>query len=125
MMTIIILFYISLLGMIYMIFLKSGEMNSGRRNILSRLGSGADHIFQSAFQSVGQGISYINKHTFIALAHWLAYHVLVRVRNVYVEIKHYVLPDGFNYNRRLGSAFFFCSWFFFLICLLFYELYLF
>ncbi|OHA24292.1 MAG: hypothetical protein A3B11_02325 [Candidatus Taylorbacteria bacterium RIFCSPLOWO2_01_FULL_44_26] len=101
-MTIIILFYISLLGMIYMIFLKSGEMNSGRRNILSRLGSGADHIFQSAFQSVGQGISYINKHTFIALAHWLAYHVLVRVRNVYVEIKHYVLANP--HGKRLIDA---------------------
>jgi hypothetical protein len=71
-----------------MILLKRREVLSGRRSFISKLGEGSDHIFSALFGSVRKFISYINKHTFIALAQWIAFHILVHIRKVYVEIKH-------------------------------------
>lgn len=86
--TIITIFYISIVGIIVMILLKRREVLSGRRSFISKLGEGSDHIFSALFGSVRKFISYINKHTFIALAQWIAFHILVHIRKVYVEIKH-------------------------------------
>ena len=79
-----------------MILWKRHEVKTGHPSLVSRLGQDSDHIFHSAFSGVHQGISYINKHTFIALAQWLAFRALVPVRKVYVEVKHKALtiPHG-------------------------------
>ena len=76
-----------------MILLKRREVLTGHESIVSRLGEGSDHIFAAFFGGIRRGISYINKHTFIALAQWVAFHVLVHVRKVYVEIKHLWLKN--------------------------------
>ncbi len=91
--TTIIIFYIALAGVIGMILLKRREVLSGHESFVSKLGQGSDHIFAAFFHGVGRGVSYINKHTFIALAQWVAFHILVHIRTLYVEIKHLWLKN--------------------------------
>ncbi|MDQ2932954.1 MAG: hypothetical protein M3Q80_01045 [bacterium] len=79
-----------------MLVLKSHEVRSGHPTIVSRLGRRSDNFFHTIFHHVHVFISYINKHTFIALAHWIAFHILVHIRKLYVEIKARALatPHG-------------------------------
>jgi hypothetical protein len=70
-----------------LIILKRGEVKSGHPSIVSRLGRGSDRFFHVIFDAVGNALSYVNKHTFVALAHWIAFHILVHIRKIYVEIK--------------------------------------
>ena len=91
--TTITIFYVSLIGIVVLILLKRREVLTGQQSFVSRVGEGSDHIFAAFFRGIRQGISYINKHTFIALAQWIAFHVLVHVRKVYVEIKHLWLQN--------------------------------
>ncbi len=81
------IFYISILGMAAMILLKRREVVTGRQSVVSRVGAGSDHIFQAVFSGARKALSYCNRRTFTALAHWVAYHVLFYVRKIYVEIK--------------------------------------
>lgn len=94
--TLIALFYASLVSMAVMVVSKRHEVRTGKPSVLSRLGQGSDHFFHAIFDSVGRFISYINRHTFIALAQWLAIHVLKYVRGWYVELKHKFIstPQG-------------------------------
>ncbi len=94
--TLITIFYTSLAAVILMILLKRHEVKSGHPTIISRLGRGSDDFFYMIFSAIGNAWSYINKHTFVALAHWIAFHILVHIRNVYVQIKSYFLatPQG-------------------------------
>lgn len=87
------LFYASLLGIVGMILYKRHEVKTGHPTILSRLGRGSDHVFHAIFSGAGMGVSYINKHTFIALAQWIAFHVLLRIRTVYIELKQKALDN--------------------------------
>ncbi len=98
-MTFIIAFYVAFLCMVIMIALKSREVRTGRASLVSRMGRGTDHIFSAISSSLRRGISFINKHTFIALMHWIAYHILVRIRGIYVEIKHRALTNP--HGRRI------------------------
>jgi hypothetical protein len=79
-----------------MILLKRHETKTGRPTIMSRLGRGSDNFFHMVFGLVLNAWSYINKHTFVALAHWIAFHILVHIRNIYVQIKSSFLatPQG-------------------------------
>ncbi len=90
------IFYFSLIVILLMIVLKRREVKSGHPSVLSRLGRGSDQFFHRIFNAVGTALSYINKHTFVALGHWVAFHILVHIRNVYVEIKASFLatPQG-------------------------------
>jgi len=89
----IILFYLSLLGIIAMLFLKHHEIKSGHPTVVSRLGRGSDHVFHTFFSGIRRGISYFNRRTFIMVVQWIAYHVLLRTRKVYVEVKHRTLSN--------------------------------
>jgi hypothetical protein len=79
-----------------MVFSKRREIKTGKQSAVSKIGAGTDHIFTVIFNALKKWISFVNKHTFIALAHIIAYHVLLRVRNVYVAVKHRALinPHG-------------------------------
>jgi len=92
----ITLFYIFLIGIAGMLFFKRREATSGQPSIVSRLGRRSDHLFSTVFSAVSRSFSYLNKHTFIALAQWVAFHILVRIRKVYVEVKHQAMstPQG-------------------------------
>src|SRR5690349_7366010 len=76
-----------------MILLKRREARTGHPNLISRMGRVSDNLFHAIFSSVGQVVSYINKHTFIALAQLVAYHILLPIRRVYVELKHKTLAN--------------------------------
>lgn len=91
--TLITLFYISFLIIVLMVWNKRREIRTGHPSMASRLGVRTDHFFQSAFHAVGKVLSYINKHTFIALAQWVAFHILVHVRKVYVQGKHHFISN--------------------------------
>ena len=94
--TLITLFYLSLIGITGMLLLKRHEARTGKPTIVSRLGRGTDHVFHAAFDGVRKGASYLNRKTMIAFMHWVAYHILVRVRKIYVEMKSQALasPHG-------------------------------
>jgi preprotein translocase subunit SecG len=100
--TLIIIFYASFLGIITMLLLKRREVKTGKRSILSRMGAGADRLFNAIFGAVKQGFSYFNKHTFIAISQWIAFHVLLRIRNIYVELKHRALVNP--HTRKVIDA---------------------
>lgn len=92
----------SLLGIITMPFLKSREVKTGRTTLLSRLGRGTDHIFHNIFSTAGRVISYVNRHTFIVIGQLVAFHILLRIRGVYVEIKHRTLANP--HGRKILDA---------------------
>ncbi|MEK7609989.1 MAG: hypothetical protein AAB470_02625 [Patescibacteria group bacterium] len=91
--TLIAIFYVSLIAIIVMVLLKRHEVKTSKPCIISRLSRGSDHFFHSIFANIRKSSSYVNRHTFVALAHWIAVHVLVRIRNVYVEIKSSFLAN--------------------------------
>ncbi len=85
-----------------MLVLKRREVKTGHPSIISRLGRGTDRFFHTVFASARTFVSYINKHTFIALGHWIAFHILVHVRKVYVEIKASFLANP--HGKRMMDA---------------------
>jgi len=100
--TTISIFYVSLIGIITMIQLKRREIESQRPSVTSKLGRTADSFFMSVWDTVRRWISYMNKKTFFVMAQWLAFHILLRVRRVYVEIKHRTLANP--HGRHLMNA---------------------
>jgi preprotein translocase subunit SecG len=100
--TLIGLFYIALLGIIAMILLKRLEVKTGAPSLVSRIGKGSDRFFHASWNLLRTGISYFNRRTFILMAQWLAYHVLLRIRRVYVEMKHRTLSNP--HGRKVIDA---------------------
>jgi len=100
--TLIILFYAALLGIIAMLLLKRREVRTGNQSLMSRLGRGSDHIFHAIFSGIGHTVSYVNKKTFIVVAQWIAFHVLLRIRRVYVEAKDRALQNP--HSRKVIDA---------------------
>jgi hypothetical protein len=100
--SLIIAFYLSFLGIIVMVLLKRYEVNSGKATVVSRIGQGSDHLFHDIFGALKHGASYVNKHSFIAIAQWIAFHVLLRVRNIYVELKDRALSNP--HSRKVIDA---------------------
>ncbi|MEN9524327.1 MAG: hypothetical protein RL536_396 [Candidatus Parcubacteria bacterium] len=90
------IFYLSLVIIASMLLLKRREVKTGHPSLVSRLGQGSDHIFHAVLSAISKGWSFLNKHTFVAIAHWIAFHILVHIRNVYVSIKASFLanPQG-------------------------------
>jgi hypothetical protein len=93
---IITIFYVSLLGMAAMILLKRAEVRSGHPTAVSTLGRKADRIFDSIWSAVSRFVGSFNRRTMIVIAQLIAFHILLRVRKVYVELKHRTLmnPHG-------------------------------
>ncbi len=102
MITLITIFYISLICMILMLLMKRREIMTGKQSIFSKIGANSDHIFNSVYMKARNILSYVNKHTFVALANWIAYHILLRVRKIYVEIKSKFLENP--HGKKLIDA---------------------
>ena len=98
----IALFYVSLCALLLMLALKKHEQKTGHPSLVSRIGSGTDHIFHAIFSRVGTWISYINRRTFIVIGQLVAFHALLGIRNVYVEIKHRTLQN--HHGRKILDA---------------------
>ena len=82
-----IVFAVALLGIVGMIVVKYGEIKTGRRFILSRIGERTDHIVHGAYDNVHYFISHINKQNAIASVQWVAYHILSWARNAYIVVR--------------------------------------
>ena len=98
----ITIFYVSFIVMVAMIWLKGHEVKTGRRTIVSSMGQGTDHAFNAAYLAIKRFFSYFDKKTAIAVGHWFAYHVLLRIRRIYIEIKHRFIMNP--HGRRLLDA---------------------
>jgi preprotein translocase subunit SecG len=87
------IFYISLVGIITMILLKRREVKS---SIPSTTNSAIERSLSKFFGRIQYSINFLNKKTFVALVQFVTFHVLYRIRKVYVEIKHRTLlnPHG-------------------------------
>lgn len=80
----IIAFYISFIGIIGMIGIKSRELKSGRKSFISRLSDHTNHIVHDYYARIVVFIKYINRRSALALIQWIAYHVLTWARNLYI-----------------------------------------
>jgi hypothetical protein len=89
----IIIFYGCLIGIISMVLLKRREVNSGRPSVVSRFGERTDSICQNSYAAFRRALAQVNKRNLIAVVQWLAYHVLLHTRKVYVEVKHQALQN--------------------------------
>ena len=85
-----------------MILLKKRELASGKPSAVSSLGKGSDKIFQRSFASAKVFASYFSRKTFIVVTQWIAFHVLFRVRKIYVEVKHRALSNPHSKNVILA-----------------------
>ena len=88
-------FYISLLGIISMIVLKRFELRSANTNSSANVSS-LEIRLQNIYNSINRSLKMLNRKTFIALAQYITFHILYRIRKVYVELKHRALmnPHG-------------------------------
>lgn len=84
--TSIISFYISFIGIIGIIWIKTIENRSGRKIwILKLLNRANDNVYNS-YLWIKKILSYINRRSAIALIQWIAYHILSRIRRLYIWI---------------------------------------
>lgn len=82
-----ILFILSLLGIILMIYLKFFELRTGKELLISKISSNTNHIVHDYFVKVKKFISYFNRKTALALIQWIAYHILSWVREMYIKLR--------------------------------------
>lgn len=86
--TFIISFYVSLIGIVGMISIKSVEINSGKKSWVSRLSDNTNHLVHDAYDRTRTFISYINRKSALALVQWIAYHILSWAREFYIWAYH-------------------------------------
>lgn len=96
--TFIIIFYVSLLAIVAMIVLKRREIVALKNNPISKISARADSFLDKNYSAIRKFISYLNKHTFIAITQWIVYHILLHIRKGYVEIKHQALQNPHTRN---------------------------
>jgi len=74
--------------MIAMLWMKRLELVSGKKYFLTNLADKNDHVFEKLHEDIRTGISYFNKHTFIAFLQWIAIGLLSWLRNLYIKLFH-------------------------------------
>jgi len=79
-----ILFYISLAGIIGMMWHKSFELRNNKRSWFSLFAERFDHRVHAAYASVRTFLSYFNRKTAVALVEWMAVHILSWLRSAYI-----------------------------------------
>ncbi len=77
-------FYISFLGVIGMISMKSYEIRSGRRLWISKITDKTNRFFTKVYFYFTKLISYMNRKSAIALIQWIAYYILSWARETYI-----------------------------------------
>jgi hypothetical protein len=88
MITLITIFYLSFIAMIFMLYMKRLELVAGKKYFLTNLADKNDHIFEKLHADIRTVISYFNKHTFIAFLQWIAAGILSWLRNLYIKLFH-------------------------------------
>jgi len=82
------IFYLSLILIVAMLWMKHLELASGKKYFLSILADKNDHTFEKLHKDVRTAVSYFNKHTFIAFLQWTAAGLLSWLRNLYIKLFH-------------------------------------
>ncbi len=96
------IFYISLMGIIAMILLKKAEMKNGDDYFTSKIESTVELALSKVYSKILDIIKLFNRRTFIALAQYITYHLLFRIRKIYVEIKYRTLQNP--HGKRMIDA---------------------
>lgn len=82
--TVTILFYISILGIIGMIYLKYLEGKNNKKYFTSQISNRTDIFVTRSFYFTKRIILGINKQNAIALIQWIAYYILSWARDTYI-----------------------------------------
>ena len=90
---VIVAFYLSLFGLVLMVWLKRREVRSGQVAVTSKIANKSDVFFHNIFAKISHAFGIVNRQTFINIAQWIAFHILKRIRNVYVELKYKALSN--------------------------------
>jgi hypothetical protein len=85
-----------------MILIKRAEMKNGDLSIADKLESSVEIVLGKIYTKVSNYYKMLNRRTFIALAQFLTFHILLRIRNVYVELKHQTLQNP--HGKRMIDA---------------------
>jgi hypothetical protein len=96
------IFYISLMGIIAMILLKKAEMKNGDDYFTNKIESTVELALSKAYSKIIYAFRLVNRRTFIALAQYITYHLLFRIRKIYVEIKYRTLQNP--HGKRMIDA---------------------
>ncbi len=83
----IIIFYVSLAGIITMLLMKRAEVKSGNKSLFSRMGTSTDQAVRLSYQMVRFVISHINVHNGIVALQWIAFHILSVARATYLYLR--------------------------------------
>ncbi|HEY4494744.1 MAG TPA: hypothetical protein VJC02_01420 [Candidatus Paceibacterota bacterium] len=82
-----IYFLISFALIITLISLKSFELKNNKKTWLSRIGDKTDNKIHFAYNKLKKFISFFNKKSAIALIEWIAYHILSKIRAMYIWVR--------------------------------------
>ncbi len=96
------IFYISLIGIIAMIFIKRAEMKNGELSLADKIESSVEVALSNIYAKIVAYSKLLNRQTFVALVQFLTFHVLLRIRNIYVNIKHRTLQNP--HGKRMIDA---------------------
>ncbi len=96
------IFYISLIGIISMIFIKRAEMKNDDYSLADKTESSLEMTLSNIYSKIVSYTKLINRQTFVALMQYLTFHVLLRIRNVYVDLKHRTLQNP--HGKRMIDA---------------------
>lgn len=86
MITASISFFVALLGIISMIYLKARRLEMDARSRFSFVSDKVDGKIRNTFSGVRTFISYFNRKSALALVQWIAYHILSWVKKAYLWI---------------------------------------
>ena len=89
----IITFYLSLIGITSMILIKRNELKKNTSSPSSPTVVSIEQTLSKTFTQIRRSGRFFNKHTIIVLIQFLTFHILFRIRKIYVELKHRVLQN--------------------------------
>jgi hypothetical protein len=90
------------MGIIAMILLKKAEMKNGDDYFAEKIESTVELALTKIYSKIVYALRLVNRRTFIALAQYITYHLLFRIRKIYVEIKYRTLQNP--HGKRMIDA---------------------
>jgi hypothetical protein len=85
-----------------MIFIKRAEMKNGELSLADKIESSVEVALSNIYAKIVAYSKLLNRQTFVALVQFLTFHVLLRIRNIYVNIKHRTLQNP--HGKRMIDA---------------------
>lgn len=76
-----------------MILIKRNELKKNTSSPSSPTVVSIEQTLSKTFTQIRRSGRFFNKHTIIVLIQFLTFHILFRIRKIYVELKHRVLQN--------------------------------